>query len=461
MRFVGEWKWPFMLRKLLFLGFCLGFPFYLSLPIFALVYSVDMVIDKVGGETSLLDYPVGIALDEVQGRVFVSDWGGNRILVFGKDGQLLRKIPGLKNPAGIAVDHKRKRLLVAEQKANRVVIFDLDTLTLQGSLKVRKKPLSEPRGIWVAEDGTVYVADTGQSRIVVFGENGEEMFSFGREGMGDDEFYHPRGVALDPSGNLWVVDTLHHCVKVFDGHGRYLFRFGDGLNQPKYVTFFGNFAFLSDYRNHRVLVYDLAGKLQGSIGEEEQLFSFPEGLFIDGMGKLWVADAGNNRIVRIDLGYLVRPVEYLKVLLAEGRMQEFSRVFEHLSPEVKKNPEVGCLLFEFYRKKGDLEASISQAEELFLSDEKGRSEWKRVLGKLYAEKGYKLFEEGSAEGARDFFLRSFQYGRFASIFPYLFVSLLHGGGEYVWILVLLVLFGVLLLVYVRLRAEQERRWRRW
>lgn len=460
MKFAGEWKRLSLPCKLFFFGLLLGF-LWCSPLAFSLVYSVDMVITEVGGEVPLLDYPVGIATDEARGRVFVSDWGNNRVLVLARDGRLLREIRGLKNPAGVAVDGKRGRLFVAEQKANRVVIFDLDTLTPQGNLKVRKKPLSEPRGVWVAEDGTVYVADTGQSRIVAFGENGEEIFSFGREGMGDDEFYHPRGVALDPSGNLWVVDTLHHCVKVFDKQRKYLFRFGEGLNQPRYVAFFENLAFLSDYRNHRVLVYDLAGKPQGSIGEEENLFSFPEGLSIDGEGKLWIADAGNNRIVRVDLGYLARPVEYLRTLLTEGKDEEFFRVFERLSPEAKKNPEVGRLLFEFYRKRGDLEASISQAEELFLFDEKGRGEWKRTLGVLYAEKGYRLFEEGSAKDAQSFFLRSFRYGRFASLFPYLFVSLLQTGGEYLGILALLVLLGVLLFVYLRLRAERERRWRRW
>lgn len=450
-----------MRRKVFFwlLFFCALFG--VSSPSFGLLYSVDAVISDVGGENPFLDYPVGIAVDEVEGRVFVSDWGNNRVLVLDRSGRFLREIPGLKSPAGIALDAKRGRLFVVEQKGNRVVFFDLATLTLQGSLKTRGVTLSEPRGIWVAEDGTVYVADTGRSRIVAFGENGEEIFSFGREGIGDDEFYHPRGVAVDPSGNLWVVDTLHHCVKVFDGRGKYLFRFGEGLNQPRYVTFFGNFAFLSDYRNHRILVYDLAGNLQDSIGEEEKLFSFPEGLFLDSGGKLWVADAGNNRIVRIDLGYLAHPTEYLKSLLAEGKEKEFLEILEHLSPEIRKSPEVGRLLFEFYKKRGDLESSITQAEELFLTDEEKRGEWKRTLGALYAEKGYKLFKAGSLEDAKDFFLRSFHYGRFASLFPYLWVSFLRVGGEYLGLFVLLVLFVVLLLVYLRLRAERERRWRRW
>jgi sugar lactone lactonase YvrE len=436
------------------------FGFFLTSSALALVFRVDAVFEEVGGEIPLLDYPVGIAVDDAGGRVFVSDWGNNRVLVLEKTGKLLREIRNLKSPAGLALDREGRKLFVVEQKGNRVTVFDLETLSPQGNLKT-KTPLSEPRGIWVAQDGTVYVADTGRSRIVVFGVQGEELFAFGREGMGDSEFYQPRGVAQDPQERIWVVDTLHHCVKVFDGKGNYLFRFGEGLNQPRYVGFFGDLAFLSDYRNHRILVYDLQGVLQGAIGEEEKLFSFPEGLWIDGEGKLWVADAGNNRIVRIDLGYLAHPEEYLKTLLAEGKDEEFFEVLGRLSPEVRRRPEIGRLLFEAYRRRGDLEALIAQAEELFLSDEEERSRWKRTLGELYAERGRILAGQGAFEEAKDFLLRSFRYGRLASLFSYLWVAFLGAGGEYLGILLLLVLLGVLLFVYFRLRAERERRWRRW
>lgn len=450
-----------MFHKFFFLVFLLGVVLGVSSIAFGLFWRTDVVIEEVGGETPFLDYPVGIAVDEARGRVFISDWGHNRVLVLGLEGNLLREIKGFKSPAGVALDEVRGRLFVVEQKGNRVSIFDLETLTPRGDLKPQKIPLAEPRGIWAAQDGTVCVADTGRSRIVVFGEKGEEIFSFGREGIGDNEFYNPRGVAVDPLGNIWVVDTLHHCVKVFDRQGKYLFRFGEGLNQPRYVGFFGNLAFLSDYRNHRILVYDLQGNLQGSIGEEEKLLSFPEGLWIDRRGKLWIVDAGNNRIVRIDLGYLAHPEQYLKTLLEEGRDEEFLQVLERLSPEVRQTPEVGRLLFQFYERKGNLDALIAQAEELFLSDEKERSQWKKVLGNLYAERGYLLLEQGSLEEAKQVFLRSFRHGRLASLFPYTWVSLILAGGDYLGIIVLLALLVVLIFVYGRLRAERERRWRRW
>ncbi len=447
------------LRTLVFVvlgGMSLCFFSFLA---FGLQQKIDVTIENVGGETPFFDYPVGIAVDDVKGRVFVSDWGNNRILVLGKEGNLLQEIKNLKSPAGVALDGSRGRLYVAEQKGNRVLVLNLDSLKVVGDLKPQKIPFSEPRGVWVAQDGSVYVADTGRSRVVVFGEGKEETFSFGREGIGDNEFYNPRGVAVDPRGNIWVIDTLHHCVKVFDRRGKYLFRFGEGLNQPRYVAFFEDFAFLSDYRNHRIVVYNLEGKLEEVI--LEGVLSFPEGLCVDGNGKLWVADAGNNRILRVDLGYLTNPEEYLKTLLREGKGEEFLQVLGRLSPELRKRPEIGRLLFEFYRQREDLPAMVMQAEELFLSDEVQRGEWKKILSGLYARQGQQLLEQGSLEAAQELFFRSFQYGRFASLLSYLWISMVIVGGNYLGVAILFLLFLGLLFVYLRLRTERERRWRRW
>ncbi len=429
-------------------------------------WEVERIIEEVGGDLPFLDYPVGILVDDQNRSILINDWGNNRFLSLSEDGQIKKVLDSLKSPAGLGKDEERGRIYIVEQKANQVRIIKSDDFSTLGFLKA-KTPLQEPRGIWVDEEGKIYVADTGKSRIVVFSPGGEELFTFGKEGMGNDEFYYPRGVAVDEEGHIWVVDTQHHCIKVFDEKGNFLFRFGQGgegkedFNQPRYLFIQEDWVFISDYRNHRIKVYNRGGVLQEIIGKEgtgEGEFSFPEGLWIDEGGRLWVADAGNNRLQVIDVNFLINPKLYLASLLEERKDQEFMQVMERLSPEDKKDPEVARLLLEFFRKRGNLDQAIYQAEDLFLNDSENRDYWKKTLGELYYEKGVHLRGEGKLKEAREFFHKSWQNGNSHSLFLYLWTSFLLLGGSNLFILILAIVLLFLIMIFSRLRKERYRGW---
>ncbi|MBP9015627.1 MAG: NHL repeat-containing protein [Candidatus Atribacteria bacterium] len=429
-------------------------------------WKVEKIIEEVGGDLPLLDYPVGILVDDQKDRILVNDWGNNRFLSLSENGQIQKVLANLKSPAGLGKDEERGRIYIVEQKANQVRIVNSDDFSNLGVLKA-KSSLQEPRGVWIDEEGKIYVADTGKSRIVVFNPEGEELFTLGKEGMGNDEFYYPRGVAVDEDSHIWVVDTQHNCIKVFDGKGKFLFRFGQGgegeedFNQPRYLFIKGDWVFISDYRNHRIKVYNREGVLQEIIGKEgsgEGEFSFPEGLWIDESGKLWVADAGNNRLQIIDVNFLINPKSYLASLLEEGKDEEFKQVMEGLSAKEKEDPEVARLLLEFFRKKGDLDQAIYQAEELFLNDSENRDQWKKTLGELYYEKGVYLRGEGKLKEAQEFFRKSWQNDNNHSLFLYLWTSFLLLGGSNLFILILVIILLFLLIIFFRLRKEHYRGW---
>jgi len=263
------------------------------------------------------------------------------------------------------------------------------------------------------------------------------------------------------------VDTYHHCIKVFDGKGQFLFRFGQGgegeedFNQPRYLFIREEMVFISDYRNHRIKVYNREGVLQEIIGKEGSApgeFSFPEGLWIDEEGKLWVADAGNNRLQVIDVNFLVNPALHLAALLAENDYQEFREVLERLSPGEKEDPQISRLVLDFYQKTGDVDGAIYQAEELFLSDSENRDQWKKVLGELYYQKGVYLRGEGKLKEAQNFFRKSWQHGYRRSLFLYLWTSFLLMGGSNLFILILALILLFLVIVFYRLRREYYRGW---
>ena len=75
--------------------------------------------------------------------------------------------------------------------------------------------VDSPRGVAVRADGTVYVADTGNSRIQVFDAGGAFLGTWGDHGSGAGQFRLPVGVAVSPTGIVYVADPLNHRVQAF------------------------------------------------------------------------------------------------------------------------------------------------------------------------------------------------------------------------------------------------------
>ena len=72
-----------------------------------------------------------------------------------------------------------------------------------------------PRGIAVDANGHVYVADTGNKRIIVFDADGNYLTQFGSAGLDPGQFDEPVGVTVDANGNVYVTDTWNQRVQTF------------------------------------------------------------------------------------------------------------------------------------------------------------------------------------------------------------------------------------------------------
>jgi predicted membrane-bound mannosyltransferase/sugar lactone lactonase YvrE len=120
---------------------------------------------------------------------------------------------------------------------------------------------NEPWGVAVGPDGSVYVTDTWNHRVQKFGQNGEFIKTWGTFGQGnqEDTFYGPRGIAVDARGRVYVVDTGNKRVAVFDSDGNYVTQFG-------------------------------------SEGLDPGQFDEPVGIAIDTNGTLYVTDTWNQRV---------------------------------------------------------------------------------------------------------------------------------------------------------------------
>jgi DNA-binding beta-propeller fold protein YncE len=61
----------------------------------------------------------------------------------------------------------------------------------------------------------VYATDPEGHRILVFDERGQFLASLGQYGTDDQGFQLPTGIAIDPQGYIYVADTGNHRVMKF------------------------------------------------------------------------------------------------------------------------------------------------------------------------------------------------------------------------------------------------------
>lgn len=132
---------------------------------------------------------------------------------------------------------------------------------------------SDPFGIAVGPDGSIYVADAGESNRIrkLAKDQGLTTLAGGIEGNADGQgphaaFNSPSGIALDASGNLYVADTGNNRIRKVDAQGAVLTVAGDGT----------------------------AGYRDGPAAEAQ--FNGPIGVTVDGVGNVIVADTYNDRI---------------------------------------------------------------------------------------------------------------------------------------------------------------------
>ena len=171
-----------------------------------------------------------------------------------------------------------------------------------------------PRGIAVAADGTLYVADTDNHRIQHLERDGTPINawgSFADLALGPapgGTFYEPWGIAVGPDGSVYVADTWNHRIQKFSPDGEFLTMWGyfgqaeqlDGFWGPRDVVVDAEGrVIVSDTGNKRIVVFGPDGEGIAEFGEEGYepgQFYEPVGLALDFGGILYVADTWNQRI---------------------------------------------------------------------------------------------------------------------------------------------------------------------
>ena len=276
-----------------------------------------------------MNRPQGLAVDSA-GQLWVADQNNHRVLLFknaaakangaAADGMLGQASfvsrtaaagkGGMNAPFGVAVDGAG-RLWVADDLNHRVLRFDnaaskadADGAEADGVLGqpdfdstgsgTAADQMYEPYGLATGADGTLWVADYENNRVLRFasaankqagdpadGVLGQVDLQSNAQAAGRSGMDSPYAVAVDGTGRLWVADTDNHRVLRFDDAASKADADGapaDGL------------LGIDDFNSQAI-----------RLPNQFSVYT-PYGLTVDGAGRLWVADFDRSRVMLFQNG---------------------------------------------------------------------------------------------------------------------------------------------------------------
>jgi sugar lactone lactonase YvrE len=295
--------------------------------------SLDTIADRVLGQSNFtsntpgagaagLHYPMGAAIDENSGRLYLADTQNHRVLswpdaatftngqvadiVIGQadfnstqenQGNMLPSATSLAYPMGTAVDNNGN-LFVSDSNNGRVLAYTAPITTGMAASRVFGQPdfttrdgpapptanrFNFPVGIAVDGGGNLYVTDYNNNRVLEFDAaltsdaTADRVFGPPDFTSRDYSLYLPEGVAVDDTGNLYIADTSHNRVLEYD-------------TPP-----------LTDTIADRVFGQpNFAGTAVNSGGISAISLYSPMGIAIDSRDNLYIADTNNNRVLQYD-----------------------------------------------------------------------------------------------------------------------------------------------------------------
>jgi len=242
-------------------------------------------------------YPQGLTLDS-QGNIYVADYGNNVIRKITTDGTVSTyagngvaayvdgaaiNVAAFSGPAALAFD-KQGNLYVADENNNMIrkitsagVVSRVAGVTSAGYTNTTVNTANsvygafrKPSGIAVDGNGTIYVADLGNSAIRQITSAGVITTIAGGPGQ-TTLVGTPFGLTMDVNGNLFITDEAGRVMELTSTKILYLL-----AGSPSVM-----------------------GYADGS-GTTAQ-FNTPLGIAVDANGNIYIADSNNNRIRKLNV----------------------------------------------------------------------------------------------------------------------------------------------------------------
>lgn len=158
-----------------------------------------------------------------------------------------------------------------------------------------EKHFRAPDDLVFASNGDIYVADSGNGRIVRLNKNGKFVGQFGKKGKGPGEFATAHGLAIDSKDRIYVADRGNKRVQVFTSAGEFVAEWG-GFGNPFGLLVSGKQLLVSEGDINRMFHFDLdTGKIANEWGDDKML-QLPHLMSTDRKGNLYIAEVNGKRV---------------------------------------------------------------------------------------------------------------------------------------------------------------------
>jgi len=249
--------------------------------------------------------PVSAVATDAKDHVYVAHRGPKPILVFDRDGKLLRSWGDehLKTPHGLRLDPDGN-VWVTDIGNHLVLKFDpegklLLSLGKKGEAGNKLDQFDRPTDVAFTPTGEFYISDGyGNARVLKYDRTGKLLKHWGTKGKGEGEFNLPHAICVDAKGRVYVGDRENNRVQIFDADGKFLEVWKES-GAPYGLFLSGDRLFVADGRAGWVRVLGPDGKSLGRWGEKGTAagqFQLPHMLCVDSRGDVYVAEVNNKRM---------------------------------------------------------------------------------------------------------------------------------------------------------------------
>lgn len=150
---------------------------------------------------------------------------------------------GLSQPSDLF--YKSGKLYISDTGNSRIVVYSIEDSSAEF---FGGEELSAPNGLFVTENGNIYVADTQAQAVFVYDSNYKLIQKIGRPNsnlFSETSLYRPTAVAVSSVGNIFVVgEGAYEGIMQFDSKGEF------------YGYFAANTYKMSMYERFQELIYN-------------------------------------------------------------------------------------------------------------------------------------------------------------------------------------------------------------